>query len=326
MNTHRKKYISSFDGENIFVRIWDNVEKKKGVVLLVHGMCEHSKRYDDFAGFLNKNGYIVWGFDLRAHGQTSQNIASLGKYEKDLFADSVNDIIFFSNYLHEKYNLPLFVFGHSFGSFLLQRYIELYDNYRGVVICGSANMKGQASVSLGKFVAKTTNIFCGKCAKAKFIAKLSFGAYEKHFEDKNWLTRDRKVFDDYQKDEYCGFVCSSNFYYSFFKNLKKIYKSENLAQINKASNIFVISGRDDPVGNFSKLVLKLTKLYDKLGLKHLKYKIYESARHELLNETNKQEVYQDILNFFEDLNKKTYKAKKNSKKEWNLFDLYIKFC
>ena len=304
----KTEIINSFDETHISTRTWDNVKQKKGVVLIVHGMSEHINRYDAFAKFLNQNGYICFGFDLRAHGQSAKSIDDLGKYQKDLFADSVSDIIFFSNLLHERYkDLPLFVFGHSFGSFLTQRYIEKYDNFSGVIICGSANMKNQASVSFGKVIANITKCFCGKNAKAKMIAKASFGAYEKHFEDKNWLTRDTKIFKAYNDDPYCGFVCSANFYCSFFKNLKIIYKSENLAQINKDRPIFIISGKDDPVGGFEKLVIKLYDLYKKWNIKKLQIKTYEKARHELLNETNKEEVFDDILSFLNSENAKSTK-------------------
>ncbi|MBR1925715.1 MAG: alpha/beta hydrolase [Clostridia bacterium] len=293
----KEEFIKSFDKTKIFTYTYDKVKNPKGVILIVHGMAEHAKRYSEFAEFLNKNSYIVFCFDLRAHGKTANGIENLGKYKDDLFEHSVCDIMFFSNYLHEKYNLPLYVLGHSFGSFLLQRYIEIYQNYDAVIFSGSANMKNQLSVSLGLMVARMTKLFCGKNHPAKMIAKLSFGSYEKHFENKNWLTSDEKIFEEYQKDDYCGFVCSANFYCSFFKNLKKIYKYENLAQINCDKPMLILSGAKDAVGGFGKLAKKLKNLYEKIGVKNINFKLYDEMRHEILNETNKQEVFDDILNF-----------------------------
>lgn len=308
------KYVESFDGAKIYTRLWDETKKPRGVVLIVHGMSEHSERYDDFAKYLNQNEYVCFAFDLRAHGKTSVTTRSLGKYDGDLFADSVNDIIFFSHLLNELYpDLPLLVFGHSFGSFLLQRYIEVYDKYKGIVLCGSANMKGVPSVSLGLFVSGLGNIFRGKSKKASLIAKLSFGSYAKHFAHGNWLTRDEKEFQKYQKDEYCGFICSNNFYHSFFKNLKKIYKKDNLMQINKSKPMLIIAGEQDPVGEFSKLSTKLNELYTKLGVKQKKFKLYKDARHELLNETNKGEVYDDIVSYLDKCTQKSVERRKTGK-------------
>ncbi len=308
------KYVDSFDGAKIYTRLWDETKNPRGVVLIIHGMCEHSKRYEDFAKFLNKHDYVCFAFDLRAHGKTSVSIDALGKYDGDLFADTVNDAIFFSHLLNELYpSLPLLVFGHSFGSFVLQRYVECYDQYKGVVFCGSANMKHQASVSLGQFISGISKFFCGKNKKAKMIAKLSFGAYAKPFENGNWLTRDEKVWENYNKDEYCGFICSHNFYYSFFKNLKKIYKKDNLEQINKSKPMLIISGSQDPVGSFGKLSTKLDDLYTKIGVTQKEFKLYDGARHELLNETNKEEVYADMLKYLDKCTQKSVARRKTAK-------------
>ena len=308
------KYVDSFDGTKIYTRLWDETKNPRGVVLIIHGMSEHSARYDEFAKYLNKNDYVCFAFDLRAHGKTSINIKALGKYDGDLFADSVNDAIFFSHLLNELYpDLPLLVFGHSFGSFLLQRYVELYDKYKGVVFCGSANMKNDPSVGLGLFVSGMGKLFCGKGKKAKLIAKLSFGAYGKKFEEGNWLSRDYKNWEKYQKDEYCGFICSHNFYHSFFKNLKKIYKKDNLKELNTKKPMMIISGSKDPVGGFSKLAIKLDKLYADLGVKQRKFKLYEGARHELLNEINKQEVFGDVLDYFNKCTQKSLERRKTAK-------------
>ena len=300
----KEEYIQSFDKTKIFTYTYDKVKNPKGVVLIVHGMAEHAERYKEFAEFLNENKYIVFCFDLRAHGKTAPDAQSLGKYPGDLFDDCVGDMMFFSNYLHETYNLPLYVLGHSFGSFLLQRYIEIYQNYDGVIFSGSANMNHQASVAMGLMVARMTKLFCGKNHAAKMIANLSFGSYGKHFENKNWLTRDETIFNKYQFDKFCGFVCSANFYCSFFKNLKKIYKTENLAQISFDKPMLILSGSSDPVGGFGKLTTKLKNLYEKLGAKNIGFKLYENARHEILNETNKKEVYDDILSFLENQTKR----------------------
>lgn len=291
------EFIKSFDENKIFCRTWDKVKEPKGVVMIIHGMVEHSGRYDDFAKFLNKNGFVVFAWDLRAHGQTVGKSEDVGKYSGDLFVDCVNDAMFFANLLNEKYNLPLVVLGHSFGSFLLQSFIEKYHNYSVAVFSGSANMAKGASVGAGLFVAGLTKFFCGKNAKAKTIYNMSFKSYGKNFKDGNWLTRDEKIWQEYNQDEFCGNICSANFYYSMFKNLKKVYKKENLEQISKEQPILIVSGDKDPVGQNGVLVEKLKNLYDSVGVKNVKLKLFEDGRHEILNETNKQEVWQLVLDF-----------------------------
>lgn len=291
------EYIKSFDGNEIFVREWNNAQNPKAVVMIIHGMVEHSARYEEFANYLNQNNFLVFGYDQRSHGQTVKNAQDVGKYNGNLFEDCVCDAMFFADQLKEKYNLPLIVVGHSYGSFVLQRFVERYNKHSMAIFVGSACMKGQASVNFGLFVAGVTKFFCGKNAKAKMIYKASFSGYEKKFENGNWLTRDKEIFNKYKADPFCQQICSANFYHSFFKNMKKIYKKSELNKVNLSIPILIISGSSDPVGGFGKLTTKLKKLYDGLGVKNCGLKLYEGGRHEILNETNRKEVFDYILNF-----------------------------
>ncbi len=292
------QFIESFDNKKIFCREWDDVKTPKGVVLIIHGMVEHSGRYQEFAKYLNTLGFVVFGFDLRAHGQTSESVEKISQYDGDLFCDCVKDAMFFSDMLIEKYKLPLIVFGHSFGSFVLQSYVQHYDKQNAVIFCGSANMKNNSSVTLGKFVAGVTKLFCGGNAKCKLIYKLSFGAYGKNFANKNWLSQNEQNWIDYNNDTYCGAVCSANFYRSFFKGLKNLYKKENLEQIDLTIPILITSGSDDPVGGKNlNLTKKLVEMYKDLGVEYVDFKVWEGDRHEILNETNKLEVWKYIGKF-----------------------------
>lgn len=291
-----KNFFESFDKNLIYFKLYDKVEKPKACMLIIHGMVEHSKRYETFAKFLNKNGIVVCTFDLRAHGKTVGDAEKVGHYDGDLFADCVKDAIFLSNFLKEKFNLPLVVLGHSYGSFVLQSYVQNYDNFDMAIFSGSANMQGILP-SLALCIAKMTKTFKGKDAKAKMINKLTLGGYAKGFEDGNWLTRDKKIFDAYQADPFCGNMCSANFYVSMFKGLKNIYKKKNLKKVVKTKPFLLASGAEDPVGGKEKLVKKLQKLYNDLGVKSVEIKLYEGARHEILNEINKKEVFEDIVTF-----------------------------
>ena len=288
--------IEGFDGTKLNAKFWE-AKDAKAVLLIVHGMVEHIKRYEYFAQRCNKANISVFAFDLRAHGKTAETPDRVGKYAGDLFGDTVKDVIKIADFLHKKCNLPLIIMGHSYGSFVLQEVVQNYQNYALAIFSGSANMKGDASVAMGKVVAKITRFFKGKDAPAKMIYKLSFGAYGKGFENKNWLTRDEEVFKKYMEDPYCGNVCSAQFYVSFFEHLSKLYKKENLKKISTINPILITSGKRDPVGGKNhKLVDKLDLLYRSLGL-NVTYKLWDDCRHEILNELNKDEIIDYIINF-----------------------------
>lgn len=311
-----KNFFESFDKTLIYYKLYDKVENPKACVLILHGMVEHSKRYETFAKFLNKNGIVVLTFDLRAHGKTVQDAEKVGHYESDLFGDCIRDAGLFCDFLKEKYPyVPLVVLGHSYGSFVLQSFVENYQNFDMAIFVGSANMKGILP-GLALSIAKITCTFKGKDAKAKMINNLTMNSYAKNFEDGNWLTRDNKIFENYKQDEFCGNICSANFYVSMFKGIKGIYKKSNLLKVPKTKPFLILSGSCDPVGGNGKLVLKLEKLYQKLGVKTVEMKLYDGARHEILNETNKQEVFDDVLNFVEKHIKENKKSVVKKRKEF----------
>ncbi len=291
------KFIKSFDKSDIYCYTWENVEKPIGIVQIFHGMQEHAARYDHFAKFLNKHGYIVFADDHRAHGKTAGSIEALGKYEGgNLFYDTLKDEMFFSNMLIEKYDLPLYIFGHSYGSFIAQNYIQNCDLYSKAIICGSACMKRRSDARLGRLVAKLTMSLKGGEKVATMVESTMIRSYNKMVKTGSWLNTDPKEVEKYEKDPYCGSGFSAKFYYDFFTGLKNSYNKQKLQEINHHKPILLISGKDDPVGSMGKSVVKLFKLYHEDDL-DVTMKLYEGARHEILNEPIKETVYKDILDF-----------------------------
>ena len=297
--------MNSFDGTDIHCYIWNEVENPKAVVQIAHGMGEHCGRYNDFASFLNKNGYIVIAEDHRGHGKTC-GYDKRGIVEGDSYNDTITDMIALTNnYAYKKYKLPVVLIGHSYGSFLSQGYIERNgDRLAGVILSGSAYMN-TTQVAFGRVVATIQNAFLGGEKPAKLIAKLSFGAYDKQFKSEKqpfaWLTRDKDVVKQYIADENCGaaFTMSIAFQKSFFCGMKTINQPKALAGIPKDLPIFIASGDKDPVGGNGALVSRLYEEYRTLGLQNLSIKLYPDARHEILNELNKEEVYADFLAFID---------------------------
>lgn len=296
----KESMFAGYKDYPINLAVWDDVEGKvKGVIQVLHGMVEHTKRYDEFARFMNKNGYVVLGDDHRGHGVTAQG--KLGVVPKgDCFADTVEDEILIGKYARDTYKAPLFVFGHSYGSFLTQRYIQKSSEMAGVILCGSACMD-IPDVKAGLVVANMQAAVLGKDKKANLIRKMSFGPYNNQFKGEKkenaWLTRDDERREKYNADPMCNYTMSIGFYTSFFSALTKLYTPEALSGIPKELPIFIISGDKDPVGGSGKLINKLFEVYKDNGLLNVSVKLYPEARHELLNELNRDEVMADILHF-----------------------------
>lgn len=291
--------IKTNDGVEIACYLWAQVEKPKAIIQLSHGMAEHLRRYDNFAKFLNKNGFIVVGDDHRGHGYTSGK-ENLGKTEKTIFYDTVNDVIQLGKQIKTKYNLPLILIGHSYGSFLSQAIIEESDQYDLCVLVGSARQDGP-EMRLAKIVTFVQNMFCGGKKQAKMLTKLGFEGCNKPFKNEkllnSWLSKDTKNVVMYNNDSECGFMFDINFYYSLSRACINMYKKCNLNKINKNIPILVTSGSNDPVGKMGKSTTALYNMYKKLGIKTVELKFYEEKRHEILNDLDNEKVYGDIISF-----------------------------
>lgn len=292
--------FTSFDGSVLHLTVWDIVKEPRGVVQILHGVAEHMRRYAGFASFLNENGYIVAGEDHRAHGETS-GADKLGIAVGETFSDTVSDALAITDHLKSRYNLPVIIFGHSYGSFLAQGYLQRRNaDIAGFVLSGSADMSG-ALVVVGKLLAAVACAFRGRDSKARLLQNMTVGGNDKGFpgEGKNaWLSRDPAVSLAYNSDEMCGFTNTNGFYREMLKGLSKLYSKKGLANIGQNVKIYMFSGAADPVGGSGKLTDKLYDRYKALGISP-KYKLYAEGRHEMLNETNKEEVYSDCLEFFD---------------------------
>ena len=274
------------------------------MVQILHGMAEHGARYADFASFLNKNGFIVYANDHRGHGKTAESQDEIGIIRKDGFELIISDAYILFQIIKNKHqNLPVFILGHSFGSFLAQSFISRYGSeIDGVILSGSAK-QDSPDIAFGRVAASMQRIIFGENKKSFLIDKLGFGSYNKRIPGAKskfaWLSCDDSEVEKYENDPLCGNVFSIGFYYYFFNALKGLYDSDKLSGIPEALPIFIVSGNEDPVGKYGKKVLELYDFYKKLGLLNVQIKLYPGKRHEILNETGRQEVYDDILSWLE---------------------------
>jgi alpha-beta hydrolase superfamily lysophospholipase len=305
---YESRTIYNKDGDKLFLYKWSPKEsnKRMGIVQIAHGMAEWAGRYSEFAEKLTSAGYLVYANDHRGHGKTAEDTDSIGFLGRDGFNGMVKDLKAVDEVIRkENPELPVFLFGHSMGSFLAQNYISQYGNIlKGVILSGS-NGKQNLALNLGIIIARLQVLMLGEKAKSKLLNKISFGTYNRHFKPNrtsfDWLSRDAKEVDKYIADPYCGGIFTTSFYYDFFKGLNKLYDSDKIHSIPKALPVLIISGNMDPVGEMGKGVTRLAQLYRQHGLTDVTLKLYENARHELLNEINKDQVINDILDW---LNKK----------------------
>lgn len=291
--------LSSNNVSNLAYYLYE-VENPIGVVQITHGMCEYIKRYEHFINFLNENGYAVIAHDHLGHGYTGDLNNDFGYFSKKKgYKVLVEDLNIISKFAKEIYpNIQLILFGHSMGSFITRCYLTKYsNNINGVVICGTGGKV--PFISLGVKLAKIIKLFKGERHISKFIYKMSTGNFNKKHKEGpkgngvEWLTRDVDVQYAYLNDKYCKIKFTTSAYVDLFSlfaicNKKSWYKKFDIP-------IYLISGDKDPVGNNGKGV---TQVYKNLSKKNETYiKLYKDDRHEILNELNQDEVYNDILNF-----------------------------
>lgn len=295
------------EGVQIFTNKWspDDGNAIKGIVQVAHGMAETGARYERFAKVLTENGYAVYVNDHRGHGKTAGSVENVGYLgDNDGFDWLVKDMHQLTGIIKkENPDKPVILFGHSMGSFLSQRYIQLYgDELKGVILSGSNGKQGLL-LKVGKFVAKGEIKKIGKKGKSEKLNNMSFGSYNNSFKpvrtDFDWLSRDEKEVDKYINDPYCGGIFSAQFYFDFLTGLMEIEKNENIEKVPKNLPICIFSGALDPVGNQGKGVLKLIEAYKRHNITNIKYKLYEGGRHEMLNETNREEVMKDVVEWID---------------------------
>lgn len=294
--------INTTDGKQIQVYKWKkNDVPVKGIVQIAHGMVEHAQRYEDFSRFLASNGFLVYANDHRGHGRSIKDEKKRGFFAKrNGFQKVVEDFEQITSKIRKNYpNTPLFLFGHSMGSFIVRRYVQLYNhNIAGIVLSGTGG-DPKTIGKIGLLIAKIERRLKGHYKKSPFMDRLIFGNYNKQFSPArtkfDFLTRDEKVVDRYIADPNCGFICTTSFYVDLLTGIQTIHQQKEYEKTPKSLPIFLLSGDKDPVGNNGEGVQSVYEQYIQSGSKHVSIKLYKEGRHEMLNEFNKKEVYHDII-------------------------------
>lgn len=274
----------------------------KALIIINHGMAEHISRYSLFASFLVSKGFAVYGEDHRGHGLTAGSIDKCGYFaDEQGWMKVVGDIR--ALYLlasEELKGLPVFLFGHSMGSFLTRHYLSLYGSeLSGVVLSGTGSNPAAILVA-AKIIAKTESLIKGKKHRSTILDNMSFGSFNKPYLNENpegfgWLSRNKDEVKKYMDDPYCGFICTSGMFADLFNGLQIISNENCFKATSTKLPILLYSGKSDPVGGEdAKGVKYVADAYRKAGVEDLTLILKEEHRHECLNELENEKVFEDI--------------------------------
>ncbi|AZK48241.1 alpha/beta hydrolase [Paenibacillus lentus] len=293
--------------DEVFVYSWypegEGIGVPQGVLQIAHGMAETAKRYARLAEVLTARGWIVFAGDHRGHGRTAKTDAELGCIGKDGFGGMVRDMSTLSRIIQERHpGLPLFLLGHSMGSFLTQKIMYTApEPYSGFILSGTNGPRGL--LAFGENLARLQCLIQGERHPSLMLNGLVFGTYNKHFLPPHtpfdWLSRDEAEVEKYVNNPHCGFLCSAGFFQGLFSLLQEIHRPNRMRKIPKDKPIYIFGGDEDPVGLRGDGVKKLAVLYNMLLIKDVELKLYPGGRHEMLNETNRDEVTRDLVDWLE---------------------------
>jgi alpha-beta hydrolase superfamily lysophospholipase len=285
------------DGQTLLARRWLPESPLRAIVQIAHGLAEHSARYARLAAALNAAGYGAYANDHRGHGPKAA-AADLGHFaDQGGWDEVVGDLWTLNRRIAaEQPSARILFLGHSLGSFLGRDFIAKHsDALAGVALSGS-NGKLPMIATLGRLIAREERLRLGKRGKSDPIFQMWFGEFNKPFKpartESDWLSRDEKEVDAFVADPLCGFPFTTQLAIDVLDALPRVTSRQSLAPIRKDMPIYVFSGERDPVGaNIQGLIgdLKTT------GFTRLTTRIYAGARHETLNETNRDEVTRDLI-------------------------------
>lgn len=303
----RKNYrIASRDGiHRLHVVLWQPEGTVRAVVQISHGMVEMIERYEAFALYLNNRGIAVIGNDHLGHGQTAEKEEDLGYFcPQNMSATVVADLHRVTRFAKKKFpKVPYFLFGHSMGSFMARRYLITYGReLTGAVLCGTGS-KPPEVLAAGTVVSNILRLILGDRFRSRLLKWNAFGMYQRRIPNprtnSDWLTRESEIVDFCINNKYCNFIFTVNGYRTLFEVIGFIQRKENIARIPKQLPILLIAGEEDPVGDYGAGVLQVYMDYRHARIRDVRMRLYPEARHEILNEINRDVVYKDVLRWLE---------------------------
>lgn len=283
--------------ERLHTVIWIPQKEVKAVLQIVHGMVEYIERYEPFAAYLNKSGIAVIGHDQLGHGYTAKEEKDLGFFcEKDGDRAVIFDIHQVTTYAKKQFpNVPFFLMGHSMGSFFVRNYMMKFGKELDGVILMGTGYHCLPEARLGELLASGLIQLFGSRYRSRFIDQIVLGSYNRKFApnrtEADWISSDKTTVDRYLADRFCTFKFTAGAYRDFFRVLVRVASHENMERIPKNLPIYLISGQEDPVGNFGVGVKKLYDQFKRVGIQDINMTLFPGARHEILNEKQREIVF-----------------------------------
>lgn len=284
--------------------IWAPKKEVTCIVQIVHGIAEHIERYDSFARYLNQHGVLVVAADHMGHGKSIGSDGTRGYFHGGWFSAVKDAYQLLADTRAQYPHVPYVLFGHSMGSFIARSILAMYpeSGIHAAIICGTAWQSDAllaAAIPMSRFFCKRE----GEMNPSPAMQKVMFGSYNKRIEhirtENDWLTRDYKIVDAYNNDPLCGFTATAGLYRDMLEGIRYIQRNDTLAAMNKELPVLFVAGGDDPVGSFGKGVRQAADAFSRSGMKNIECKIYPLCRHEILNEINNEEIYNDILGYIQ---------------------------
>ena len=307
MPSFQEFYFTSSTGMNrIRAKKYLPDGEPKAIVQIAHGIAEHIDRYAEFMEFLAGKGYLVVANDHLGHGKSINGPEDLGFFAAK---DGWNYVLRDMEKLHDRTvkehpDLPYVMFGHSMGSFLTRTYLIQYPGKYDAAILSGTGHQAKAMVLSGYALASAAVKLYGPRKVGEKLNAIAFGAYNKGFENPrtefDWLSRDEAQVDKYIADPLCGFVATVSLFRDMMGGIKFITDQKNINTMSRTQPIYFMSGDCDPVGDNGKGVERAYKAFCDAGLHDVMIRLYPGGRHEMLNEVNKYDVYQDILAWLEE--------------------------
>lgn len=306
MKKQEFKFRSSSDVCDIrAVRYIPNGEVK-AILQISHGMQEFIDRYESFAEFLCSKGYLVTGNDHLGHGGSINTKDDYGYFaDKDGNQALIDDLYELTKITKELYpNKPYFLLGHSMGSFYARQYLCEHGNELNAAIIMGTGFESLSTLKAGMRACELFAMGKGWHHRSRAVQAMAMGSYNKKFEPVrtkvDWLTKDEAIVDKYLAEERCTFTFTLNGYYNMFKGIARLHNKSFINKTPKELPILFVSGEDDPVGNYTKGVIASAESLKEVGCHNVSIKFYPNDRHEILNELDKDVVYNDLFNYLED--------------------------
>lgn len=294
------------DNQDLFMYRWSQPNansKPRAIVHISHGMAEHAARYRPFAEALTAQGFVVFANDHRGHGQTVQDEDDLGHFADENGWDKVvEDQRRVCESIKQEFpDTPLIYFAHSMGSFIGQAFLIKYSHLVDLAVLSSSNGSLGPIRLFALGVLKTELKRIGPRGRSPIADELSFKAFNKAFKpnrtEQDWLSRDRDQVDKYIKDPLCGFRCTVQLWHDLMIGMGENMRPENVARVRNSLPICLLCGMSDPSNKGLRGVGRLAKAYEQAGLSDIEIKAYAGGRHEMLNETNREQVVEELIDW-----------------------------